>query len=108
MYQIWFYVPKNHLEQVKQAMFAAGAGQVGNYSCCSWQTLGVGQFMPLGGSAAFIGEAFQVSKIAEYQVAMICADDYIAAAIHALKTVHPYEEVPYQVVKIVDPQTILG
>lgn len=52
-YKLCFYVPVTHIEQVKQAMFAAGAGTIGNYDCCAWQVLGVGQFRPLAGSQAF-------------------------------------------------------
>lgn len=44
--KIEFYVPEEQLEQVKQAMFEAGAGKVGNYDCCAWQTVGVGQSDP--------------------------------------------------------------
>ena len=43
LYKIEFYVPSSHLEAVKSAMFDAGAGRVGNYDCCSWQTSGEGQ-----------------------------------------------------------------
>jgi hypothetical protein len=47
--KIEFYVPETHLEQVKSAMFSAGAGRVGDYDCCAWQTLGQGQFRPQDG-----------------------------------------------------------
>lgn len=100
MYQICFYVPKTHLELVKQAMFDNGAGNIGNYSCCSWQTLGIGQFMPLEASNAFIGNKHQITKVVEYQVTMVCPDDMIENVIIALKQVHPYEEVSYQVLKL--------
>jgi hypothetical protein len=102
MYQICFYVPKSHLETVKQAMFAAGAGNVGNYSYCSWQTLGIGQFMPLVGSNAYIGGIGQVTRVVEYQVIMLCDENCLPNVIAALKTAHPYEEVAYQVVQLVD------
>lgn len=102
MYQICFYVPKTHLEQVKQAMFTSGAGNIGNYSCCSWQTLGIGQFMPLEESNAFIGHKNQITKVIEYQVIMICPDEKINEVVSVLKSAHPYEEVSYQVLKLVD------
>ena len=47
LYQVYFYVPEASLEVVKQAMFNAGAGSVGDYQECAWQTLGQGQFKPL-------------------------------------------------------------
>lgn len=43
MYKIATYIPHDSLEKVKQAMFEQGAGQLGNYDCCAWQTLGQGQ-----------------------------------------------------------------
>lgn len=100
MYKICFYVPPTHAEEVKNALFAAGAGKLGLYSCCAWQTLGEGQFMPLEGSQAFIGEQNRLEKVAEYQVEMICDDQYIQAAIAALKKAHPYEEPAYQVWRV--------
>ena len=50
MYILCFNVPETHLETVKNAVFKAGAGKLDNYSHCSWQILGEGQFMPLAGS----------------------------------------------------------
>lgn len=40
MYKICFYVPPSHAEQAKDRLFAAGAGKIGDYCCCAWQTLG--------------------------------------------------------------------
>ncbi len=56
MYLLLFYVPETHIELVKNAIFEAGAGKVGLYSHCSWQTQGVGQFMPLAGSNPHLGK----------------------------------------------------
>jgi structural hemagglutinin/hemolysin toxin protein RtxA len=97
MYKICFYAPDSHVDIVKNAMFAKGAGKIGNYSCCAWQTLGEGQFMPLTGSDAYIGEIGHVEKVAEYKVEMVCDDQYIQEVIAALKTAHPYEEPAYHV-----------
>jgi len=102
MYKICFYVPLTHLEDVKNAMFSSGAGQIGNYSCCSWQVLGDGQFMPLAGSHSFSGTEGQVEKISEYKVEMVCTDQIIRAVISAMKTAHPYEEPAYQVMRVED------
>jgi len=102
MYKICFYAPESHCEPVKQAMFAAGAGKIGEYQCCAWQVLGEGQFMPLEKSNAFIGEKNQLEKLPEYKIEMVCDNDYIHAVIAALKTSHPYEEPAYQVLKLED------
>lgn len=102
MYKIYFYAPPENVEQVKNAMFKAGAGKIGNYSCCAWQTLGEGQFMPLDGSNAYFGEKNKIEKIPEYSVEMVCAEEYIHQAIAALKSAHPYETPAYQVIRVED------
>lgn len=102
MYQITFYVPAKHLDVVKSALFAAGAGKIGDYDQCAWQCLGAGQFRPLAGSQPFIGQQDQTKQVAEYKVEMVCADDHIQAAITALKASHPYEEPAYTVLQCLD------
>lgn len=98
--KIEFYVPETHVEQVKSAMFSAGAGRVGDYDCCAWQTLGQGQFRPLEGSAPFLGSQGQVERVNEYKVEMVCMQELQAEVIAALKFAHPYEEVAYCVIRI--------
>jgi hypothetical protein len=100
MYKICFYVPLSHAETVKNKMFAKGAGKIGHYSCCSWQTLGEGQFMPHADSDPFVGNPEQLEKISEYKVEMVCDDKYIKDVISALLHAHPYEEPAYQVWRI--------
>ena len=73
MYNISFYVPEDYTEQVKTALFDAGAGRIGDYLHCAWQTKGTGQFMPLQGSNAFIGEINCLEKVVEYKVEMMCS-----------------------------------
>lgn len=97
MFQLRFYVPASHLEPVKDAVFAAGAGRIGNYDSCCWQTAGTGQFRALEGSAPYIGQQGQVERVEEFKVELVCADEQIQAAIAALKDAHPYEEPAYQV-----------
>lgn len=100
MYKICFYVPTTHTEQVKEAMFKAGAGKIGDYQCCAWQILGTGQFMPLDGSNSFIGEINQLEYVEEHKVEMVCDSAHIEKTIQSLKKSHPYEEPAYQVFKI--------
>jgi len=98
--KIEFYVPESHLESVKAAMFTAGAGKVGNYDCCAWQTLGQGQFRPLAGSNPYVGNANKVEILAEYKVEMVCDSLIAGKAISAMKEAHPFEEVAYSVAPI--------
>jgi structural hemagglutinin/hemolysin toxin protein RtxA len=100
LYQLFFYVPKSHLEVVKNAIFNAGAGCMGNYSHCSWQTKGEGQFMPLPGSNPYLGKEAKISKIEEYKVETICTEECLEKVINALLKSHPYETPAYGVVKM--------
>lgn len=102
LYSIFVHVPESHLEQVKQAMFAAGAGHIGNYSCCSWQVKGEGQFMSEAGSHAYCGQVGVVEKVAEYKIEMPCAQASLPQVIAALQRAHPYEVPAYGVVKLED------
>ena len=102
MYKTSFYVPEDNIEQVKSALFDAGAGRVGQYSSCAWQVKGEGQFMPLNGSNAFIGEMNRLEKVIEYKVEMVCSEEHIHAAIVALKKSHPYETPAYHVIRCED------
>jgi len=101
MYKLVFFVPEAHCEVVKTAVFAAGAGKIGDYESCSWQILGQGQFLPQKNSQPFIGTADVLAKIAEYRVEMVCGDDCIEQVIKSLKEAHPYEEPAYDVWKTV-------
>jgi len=102
LYKITFFVPESHVEQVKQAMFDAGAGKIGNYDCCSWQVKGEGQFRPLLGSQAFIGEVNAIKKIEEFRVEMVCDKTKVKEAINALLQAHPYETPAYDILQTVD------
>ncbi|MGS2724505.1 NGG1p interacting factor NIF3 [Porticoccus sp. GXU_MW_L64] len=97
MYKLAFFVPESHLDSVKQAVFATGAGRIGDYDSCCWQVLGQGQFRPLKGSAPFLGQQGQVETVEEYRVEMVCDNKLIAGAVKALIEAHPYEEPAYDV-----------
>jgi hypothetical protein len=100
MYKLCFFVPQSHLEQVKLAVFAAGAGKIGDYDRCCWQVLGHGQFRPLEGSHPFIGSRDEVEIVEEYRVEMVCETSLIGDVVAALFNSHPYEEPAYDVWKL--------
>ena len=93
-------MPESHLEQVKLAMFDAGAGRVGDYDACAWQTLGQGQYRPLAGSKPFLGTRDKIETVSEYKVELVCAEEFLSKVVEALKTSHPYEEVAYGVIRM--------
>jgi len=97
--KIEFYVPEAQLQRVKQAMFEAGAGRVGDYDCCAWQILGEGQYQPGEGSNPFKGVKGSLETLSEYKVEMVCAEQFMAEVVRAMKDSHPYEEVAYSVIR---------
>ncbi len=100
MYKLGFYVPESHLESVKRALFDAGAGRIGDYDHCCWQTLGEGQYRPLAGSDPFIGEAGEETRLPEYRVELVVADELARPVLAALRQAHPYEEPAWDLVQL--------
>ena len=101
MYKLCFYVPESHLEPVKQAIFAAGGGRIGDYDHCCWQVPGQGQFRPLAGSHPFLGREGALEQVAEYRVELVCDRQHLAGVVAALRAAHPYEEPAFDVVRLV-------
>ena len=95
MFQIHCYVPESHLQQVKQALFDAGAGQLGHYNQCCWETKGKGQFCPDQAAEPFIGNHGETTTVTEYKIELVCHADHIDAARKALLLAHPYETPAY-------------
>lgn len=101
MYHIAFYVPESHLEEVKENLFQAGAGRIGNYEHCAFESVGTGQFRPLTGSDPFLGEQGVLEKVTEIKVEMVCEKKYLPQVLKALKESHPYETPAYYVIETV-------
>ncbi|SMF35390.1 hypothetical protein SAMN02745866_02236 [Alteromonadaceae bacterium Bs31] len=95
LYQLVFYVPKSHVDEVKQAVFNVGAGKIGDYDSCCWQVEGSGQFRPLKGSKPYIGTLGEVEKVPEFRIELVLEQDLLEEAVAALKSAHPYEEPAY-------------
>ncbi len=101
MHVLVFYVPKTHLQQVKDAVFASGAGTLGNYSHCSWEVKGEGQFLPMNGADPVIGSVGNLEKVEEYRVEMVVQDELLTSVVQALKHSHPYETPAYHLIPVV-------
>lgn len=102
MYKLCFFVPESHLEAVKEALFAVGAGRLDQYDRCCWQVLGEGQFRPLTGSQPHLGAQDEETRLPEWKVEMVVADELIHAAVKALKQAHPYEVPAFDVWRLTD------
>ena len=102
MYKLTVFIPDAALEQVKSALFAAGAGTIGNYEQCCWQVQGIGQFMPLAGSQPNIGAQDKLETVEEWRVEMVVVTAHIKQVIKVLRQAHPYETPAYDVIEVLD------
>ncbi|MFN8225107.1 MAG: Nif3-like dinuclear metal center hexameric protein [Mycobacterium sp.] len=94
------YVPPEHADAVRAAVFGAGAGQIGDYSCCSWSVSGVGQFLPHDGARPAIGTVGQIERLPEDRVEVIAPAGARPAVLAAMRAAHPYEEPAFDVIPL--------
>lgn len=95
--KIVVFVPEIHADTVREAMGKAGAGKIGNYSFCSFSTKGIGRFKPEQGADPHIGEIGKFEEVAEERIETICPREKLQDVIAAMKKVHPYDEVAFDV-----------
>jgi hypothetical protein len=88
---VWF-VPREALEATRAAVFAAGAGRIGEYTRCSWYTAGTGTFLGGEGTEPAIGGAGREERVSELRVETVVPAERVAEVVAALKAAHPYEE----------------
>jgi hypothetical protein len=102
-YKLIVHVPLSHTDDVRNAIGDAGGGAIGNYTHCSFTTRGTGRFKGNEHSNPAVGHAGLYEHVEEecIEVSPIAAE-VLREVIAAMKKVHPYEEVAYQVIELVD------
>lgn len=98
--QLNVYVPKDYSENVKEALFSAGAGNIGFYDECSFTVKGSGTFRPIEGSKPFSGEQNVRENADEVMVSVIFESFKHHQIVSAMKNAHPYEEVAHQIISL--------
>jgi dinuclear metal center YbgI/SA1388 family protein len=91
------FVPAEHAEAVRAAIFDAGAGHIGDYSHCSWTVSGTGQFLPHEGAAPAIGSVGSIERVPEERIEAIAPATSRPAVLAAMRAAHPYEEPAFDV-----------
>ncbi len=86
------FVPREALADVREALFAAGAGRIGNYERCSWYTAGTGTYRGGSASSPSLGEAGREERVAELRLETVYPVEREAEVVAALRAAHPYEE----------------
>jgi dinuclear metal center YbgI/SA1388 family protein len=94
------FVPKNHLESVRTALFTAGAGQIGNYSECSFASSGEGTFKASERSNPFVGEKDIRHVEQEMKLEAIMPQYILQEVLGTIRSAHPYEEIAYQAIAL--------
>lgn len=102
MFKIVTFVPIKDAAKVRLAMGDAGAGVSGNYHHASFSTKGVGRFIPGRGAHPTIGKVGELSEVEEERIEVICQKEKVKDVVAAIKSSHPYEEVPMEIYELVD------
>jgi dinuclear metal center YbgI/SA1388 family protein len=107
-YKVITFVPADHVNKVADALYAAGAGAIGNYSRCGFMTNGVGTFLPLEGAKPSIGKKGQLERVAEVRLESVVPAGKVGQVIAALRKNHPYETPAFDVFRHYDVEGKLG
>jgi hypothetical protein len=91
------FVPSEALDAVRDAVFAAGAGRIGEYERCSWYAEGTGTFRALAGASPTIGEVGQEEYVPELRLETVFPEERQEEIVAALRQAHPYEEPAFDV-----------
>jgi hypothetical protein len=86
------FVPAEKLDAVRDAVFAAGAGRIGEYERCSWYTEGTGTFLGGEGTDPTIGARGREERVPELRLETVYPADREEDVVRALREAHPYEE----------------
>ncbi len=104
--KIVVFVPESHADIVRNAMGDAEAGALGNYTHCSFSSKGIGRFLSQEGANPTIGEVGKSEEVEEERIEMICPKDKAKEVIAAMKKVHPYEEVAFDIYPLLSEEEL--
>jgi dinuclear metal center YbgI/SA1388 family protein len=99
-YKLVTFVPQKDVERVSHALFAAGAGWIGNYSSCSFRSEGTGTFFGQEGTHPAVGSAGKLEQAPELRLEMVVPIARADAAVAAIRQAHPYEEPAFDLVQL--------
>ncbi len=97
------FVPTEQADALVDALSAAGAGSIGEYTRCTWTSTGVGSFIPGDAASPAVGEAGKREEVTETRVEMVLPRPLRSAVVRALRAAHPYEEPAFDVLELAEP-----
>jgi hypothetical protein len=96
------FVPREALDAVREALFDAGAGRIGDYERCSWYTDGTGTFLGGESTSPSVGHSGREERVAELRLETVYPIDRERAVVAALRKAHPYEEPAFDLYELVE------
>ncbi len=96
------FTPLSHSEIIRETLGNEGAGKIGNYDFCSFSTQGVGRYRGNENSNPSIGEAVKYESVEEEKIEVVVPRELLKQVIEAVKKVHPYEEMAFDVYSLED------
>jgi hypothetical protein len=100
------FVPPENADELRMALGEAGAGIIGEYSFCSYSSIGEGRFLPSNSAQPHVGEAGRYEIVKEERIEVVCDRTHAKEVIAALRAVHPYEEVAFDVYPLIDEEDL--
>ncbi len=106
--KLYTFIPAAQVDQVADALFEAGAGQIGRYDRCSFRQSGEGSFRALEGANPFVGSVGTTHREPEWKLEVLYSPHQEREILEALRKAHPYEEVAYDLVSVSNTHPELG
>jgi hypothetical protein len=101
MRKLVVFVPREALDAVRNALFEAGAGRIGDYERCSWYTEGTGTFLGGEGTDPAVGKKGREERVMELRLETVFPEERQDQIVEALRSAHPYEEPAFDVYPLV-------
>ncbi len=108
LYKLYCFVPETHVDSFREAIFAVGGGEIGNYNSCSFNASGIGTFKAGEDANPFVGEKGKLHHEKEVKVEIVFPKHLQTKIVRAAKANHPYEEPAFDVIKLENAWEQLG
>lgn len=107
-FKVTVFVPENDLAKVSDAMFAAGAGQIGEYRECGFRTSGIGTFFGGEATRPMVGQKGRREEVAEFRLEIVCPRHLLPSVLAAIRSAHSYEVPAVDVYPLADSRQTVG
>lgn len=106
MIKIVTFAPLEDADKIRQALGEAGAGNLGNYTFCSYSVVGKGRFTPSAEANPHIGDKEVPEVVEEERIEVLCEKSKAKTVIEAMKSAHPYEEVAFDIYPLLSEEEV--